>query len=423
MMKLERLSFGMGDRFGYQGKAQLQAIIQAKETGIDIVPIWNKSFREHQFVHTSPDAVREEADAAVEALGWTGSYFVDADHIGLNNVDHFIPSSDFYILDVADFTGKAASAQDTEAFMSKFSEYTGTLEIPGIEAAFKIDRERLWAIADKYLLAVKEAGRIYRHIESAKGRGNFITEVSMDETDDPQTAVELFFILAAVSEEGIPAQTIAPKFTGRFNKGVDYVGDVIQFEKEFNDDLAVIAFAIKAFGLPDNLKLSVHSGSDKFSIYKPIGDAIRLTGAGVHVKTAGTTWLEELIGLAEAGGEGLLIAKEVYRKALDRMVELCEPYSAVIDIESSKLPGVEEVNAWDGKRFAASLRHDQTCDAYNMHFRQLLHIGFKIAADMGDRYLNALKEYEAVIAKHVSENLFERHIKRLFMTDQAEFSQ
>ena len=422
-MKLERLSFGMGDRFGYQGKAQLQAIIQAKETGIDIVPIWNKSFREHQFVHTSPDAVREEADAAAEALGWTGSYFVDADHIGLNNVDHFIPSSDFYTLDVADFTGKAASAQDTEAFMSKFSEYTGTLEIPGIEAAFKIDRERLWAIADKYLLAVKEAGRIYRHIESAKGRGNFITEVSMDETDDPQTAVELFFILAAVSEEGIPAQTIAPKFTGRFNKGVDYVGDVIQFEKEFNDDLAVIAFAIKAFGLPDNLKLSVHSGSDKFSIYKPIGDAIRLTGAGVHVKTAGTTWLEELIGLAEAGGEGLLIAKEVYRKALDRMVELCEPYSAVIDIESSKLPGVEEVNAWDGKRFAASLRHDQTCDAYNMHFRQLLHIGFKIAADMGDRYLNALKEYEAVIAKHVSENLFERHIKRLFMTDQAEFSQ
>ena len=423
MMKLERLSFGMGDRFGYQGKAQLQAIIQAKETGIDIVPIWNKSFREHQFVHTSPDAVREEADAAAEALGWTGSYFVDADHIGLNNVDHFIPSSDFYTLDVANFTGKTASAQDTEVFMNKFSEYTGTLEIPGIDAAFKIDRERLRDIANKYLLAVKEAGRIYRHIESEKGRGNFITEVSMDETDDPQTAVELFFILAAVSEEGIPAQTIAPKFTGRFNKGVDYVGDVIQFEKEFNDDLAVIAFAIKAFGLPDNLKLSVHSGSDKFSIYKPIGDAIRLTGAGVHVKTAGTTWLEELIGLAEAGGEGLLIAKEVYRKALDRMVELCEPYSAVIDIESSKLPGVEEVNAWDGKRFAASLRHDQTCDAYNMHFRQLLHIGFKIAADMGDRYLNALKEYEAVIAKHVSENLFERHIKRLFMTDQAEFSQ
>jgi len=422
-MKLERLSFGMGDRFGHQGKAQLQAIIQAKEAGIDIVPVWNKSFREHQFVHTSPAAVREEADAAVKALGWTGSYFVDADHIGLNNVDHFIPSSDFYTLDVADFTGKAASSQDAEAFMNKFSEYTGILEIPGIDAAFEIDKERLRAIADKYLLAVKEAGRIYRHIESEKGRGNFITEVSMDETDDPQTPVELFFILAAVSEEGIPAQTIAPKFTGRFNKGVDYVGDAIQFEREFNDDLAVIAFAIKAFGLPDNLKLSVHSGSDKFSIYKPIGDAIRLTGAGVHVKTAGTTWLEELIGFAEAGGEGLAIAKEVYRKALDRMDELCKPYAAVIDIDPLKLPKVGDVSDWDGKTFAESLRHDQSCGAYNMHFRQLLHIGFKIAADMEDRYLNALKEYEAVIAKHVCENLFDRHIKRLFMTDQAEFTQ
>ena len=100
-------------------------------------------------------------------------------------------------------------------------------------------------------------------------------------------------------------QTIAPKFTGRFNKGVDYVGDLAQFEKEFNDDLAVIAFAVKEFGLPADLKLSVHSGSDKFSIYPAIRRAIRRTGAGLHIKTAGTTWLEELIGLASAGGEGL----------------------------------------------------------------------------------------------------------------------
>jgi len=414
-MKLERLSFGMGDRFGHQGKAQLQAIIRGTEAGVDVVPVWNKSYREHQFVHTSPDAVRVEADAAVNALGWTGTYFVDADHIGLAIVDQFIASSDFYTLDVADFTGKPASDEDMEAFLKKFSGYTGSLEIPGIDTAFEIDKDLLRTIAGRYLLAVKEAGRIYRHIESSKGKGNFITEVSMDETDDPQTPVELFFILAAIADEEIPAQTIAPKFTGRFNKGVDYVGDVIHFEKEFNDDLAVIAYAIKEFGLPDNLKLSVHSGSDKFSIYKPIGDAIRRSGAGVHVKTAGTTWLEELIGLAEAGGKGLEIAKDVYRRALERIEDLCKPYAAVIDIDSLKLPEAEQVNGWDGKTFAASLRHDQSCELYNLHFRQLLHIGFKIAADMGNRYLNALKEYETVIAKHVCENLFDRHIKRLFM--------
>ena len=92
----------------------------------------------------------------------------------------------------------------------------------------------------------------------------------------------------------------------------------MQFEKEFQQDLAVIAFAIRQYGLPANLKLSVHSGSDKFSIYAPIRRAIAKSGAGLHVKTAGTTWLEEVIGLAEAGGEGLALAKEIYVKALEK---------------------------------------------------------------------------------------------------------
>ncbi len=118
-----------------------------------------------------------------------------------------------------------------------------------------------------------------------------------------QTPPELLIILAALADEKIRLQTIAPKFTGRFNKGVDYVGDLGQFEREFNDDLAVIAHAVTAYGLPKNLKLSVHSGSDKFSLYPIIRKALQRTGAGVHVKTAGTTWLEELIGLCEAGGE------------------------------------------------------------------------------------------------------------------------
>ena len=126
----------------------------------------------------------------------------------------------------------------------------------------------------------------------------------MDETDRAQSPVELLIILAAIADEGIPVQTIAPKFSGRFNKGVDYVGDVAQFEREMALDVAAIAYAVKQYGLPDNLKLSVHSGSDKFSIYPAIHATMKRFDAGVHLKTAGTTWLEELIGLAEAGGEG-----------------------------------------------------------------------------------------------------------------------
>jgi len=177
----------------------------------------------------------------------------------------------------------------------------------------------------------------------------------------------------------------------------------------------VIAFAIKEFGLPKNLKLSIHSGSDKFSIYGPINKALKKFDAGLHLKTAGTTWLEELIGLAMAGGDGLAIAKEVYAKSLSRIDELCRPYAAVIDIDRAKLPASHEADKWDGQMFASALRHDQACKGYNPSFRQLLHIAYKIAAEMGQRYLNALAKYEDTIAPNVTDNIYERHIKPIFM--------
>jgi hypothetical protein len=237
----------------------------------------------------------------------------------------------------------------------------------------------------------------------------------MDETDSPQTPPELLIILAAIADQKIPIQTIAPKFTGRFNKGVDYVGDVKQFEKEFNEDLAVIAFAIAKYGLPPSLKLSVHSGSDKFSIYEPMRKALAKFGAGVHIKTAGTTWLEELIGLAEAGGDGLEITKEIYAYAMDHVDEFCAPYASVIDIDKAKLPSAAVVNGWSSKKFTDALRHDQKNPGYNPSFRQLLHVSFKVAAKKGDRYYAALKKHEAIVARNVTENLFERHMKPLLL--------
>jgi hypothetical protein len=298
--------------------------------------------------------------------------------------------------------------------VQKYKKYIGSLAIDGIDETFEISEELIKTIAGKFLLAVKQAGEIYRHIEAVKGANNFVTEVSMDETDQPQTPVEMFFILAAVADEGIPAQTIAPKFTGRFNKGVDYVGDLAGFTKEFEEDLAVVAFAIKEFGLPENLKLSVHSGSDKFSIYAPIAKALKKFDAGLHLKTAGTTWLEELIGLAMAGGDGLTIAKEVYTKSLSRMDELCGPYATVIDIDQAKLPLAQDIEKWDGQRFASALRHDQSCQQYNPNLRQLLHVAYKVAAEMETRFLDALKKHEDIIAQNVTENIYERHIKPLF---------
>lgn len=414
-MRLEKYSIGVGDRFAHQAKAQLQACVLAAQAGVDVIPVWNKSNREHTIIGSEPASARAAADGAVKALGWTKPYHCDADHINLQTVERFLAPCDFFTIDVADLIGRPAEKSAIDQFVARHSELQGEIKIEGIAESLTITRDFLTQVAGQYLAAVQHAGAIYRKIESSKGKGQFITEISMDETDSPQTPTELLIILAAIADEGVPIQTIAPKFSGRFNKGVDYVGDVAQFSREFALDLAAIAYAIRQYGLPDNLKLSVHSGSDKFSIYKPIHDNIKKFNAGVHLKTAGTTWLEELIGLAEAGGDGLALAKDIYAEAFAHREELCGPYATVIDIDPAKLPTPAAVKQWTSEQFTSALRHDPRSSAYNSSFRQLLHVGFKVAAKMGNSYLNLLSANEAVIAKNVTENLYTRHIVPVFL--------
>jgi hypothetical protein len=366
-------------------------------------------------IGSEPSSARQAADAAVKALNWKLPYFLDADHITIATVDRFIAPCDFFTIDVADFIGQAPVTADVDAFVRRHPELLGSIQLAGVDESFEITQQDLRQAAQKFLAAVKKAGEVYRKVESVKGAGNFIPEVSMDETDRAQSPVELLIILAAIADEGIPVQTIAPKFSGRFNKGVDYVGNVAQFDREFGLDIAAIDYAIKQFGLPANLKLSVHSGSDKFSIYSSIHSNIKRFNVGVHLKTAGTTWLEELIGLAEAGGDGLALAKEIYAEAFAHREELCGPYATVIDIEPAKLPAPGDVNKWTSEQYTSALRHVQSNPAYNSSLRQLLHVGFKVSAKMGPRYLNLLEANEAIIAKNVTENLFERHIAPVFL--------
>lgn len=403
-MVLEKFSIGVGDRFAHQAKPQLAACVCADRQGVTVIPVWNKSDREHKIVGSEPSGTRAAADTAVRELGWKHSYYLDADHINVDTVDRFLDPCDFFTLDVAEAIGQPPEPGAAPAFLSRHPELTR--EMPPARAQ---------AAACKYLNAVAEAARIYRKVAGRKDPGSFITEVSMDETDCPQNPSELLLILAAIADEGIPIQTIAPKFTGRFNKGVDYVGDVEQFEKEFAADLDVIARAVKEYNLPPNLKLSVHSGSDKFSIYGPMRRTLRRTGAGVHVKTAGTTWLEELIGLAEAGPDGLALAKEIYVRAYRHSGDLCAPYAAVIDIDANRLPAPEEVQHWTSEQYAGALRHDWQNPLYNPNVRQLLHVGYKVAAHMDGRYTGMLEACEESISRNVTENLYTRHIEPLFL--------
>ena len=378
-MEISKYSFGIGDRFAHQGVNQLKALVAAEaKFGVHFTPVWNKSNREHTIVGTEPMSTRREADAAVKALGYRDAYFCDADHINLSNVDKFIDACDFFTIDVADFIGKSGTAED------------------------------------RYLPAVKEAGRIYRHIAERKGADNFVTEVSMDEVPVAQQPEEIRYILTELAKERVPLQTFAPKFTGRFNKGVDYVGDLVRFEREFEEDLEVLRWAVDELGLPPNLKLSIHSGSDKFSLYPIMGRLIRKHDAGIHVKTAGTTWLEEIIGLALADPAALALAKRIYRIALARKDELSVPYASVIDIDAAKLPAPETVDGWDAQTFARTLRHDEDDQLYNPDFRQLVHVSFKVAAELGDEYLAALDRNLDVIGREIEANIGERHVRRLF---------
>jgi hypothetical protein len=413
-MNIEKYSFGTGDRFGMEGEAQLAAVVEMNRLGVPVVPVWNKSYREHKIVRTDHSSVKKEADRAVNAVGWGKSYYTDADHIGLDIVDEFIDYSNFFTIDVAGYISRPVSGQTREDFINRYSSYTGKLKIPGLKGYFEVTKPYLASVADKYLTAIREVGKIYNYIRSKKGEGNFVPEVSMDETEDAQTPLDLFFILAELKREGVEVQTIAPKFTGLFAKGIDYIGDRDLFAKEFEQDVAVVRYAVEHLELPRNLKISVHSGSDKFSLYPVINAIVEKYNAGIHVKTAGTTWLEEVNGLAEAGGEGLAIAKKIYIHSLNRFEELTAPYESVLSINKKNLPGESVVNAWGSREYVAALQHDQQCSDYNPDLRQLIHVGYKVAVEMGSEFTDALREYRSIISERVTYNLLERHLKKLF---------
>jgi hypothetical protein len=143
--------------------------------------------------------------------------------------------------------------------------------------------------------------------------------------------------------------------------------------------------------------------------------AIRIADAGLHLKTAGTTWLEELAGLAASGGAGLILAKEIYRESYQRCDDLCKPYLAVIDIDRNQLPPPAQVASWNSEEFLLALHHDLPCRSCNLHLRQLLHVGFKVAAEKGTRFTQMLRECRGPIEENVTRNLYENHIVPLFL--------
>ncbi len=412
---MEKFSFGIGDRFAHQGHYQLQAFCDLEDLGVKVTPVWNKSHREHITVGSEPKSVRTEADNSISTLAFKEAYYVDADHINSENVDGFLESSDFFTIDVANKIGESLSAKDRESFLKAYGHLLEPFKIEGISGIQRIVEEKLVVLGDNFFAAAKEASRIYDIIKAYKKDSPFLVEISMDEVELPQSPIELFFILNFLADHNIPVNNVAPKFIGRFNKGIDYEGDLERFEEDFEKSLLVINHAIVNFGLPSDLKLSVHTGSDKFSIYPVINRLIKKYNAGLHLKTAVTTWLEELIGLAEGGVDGFTFVKKIYKEAMGRYDELTEPYSTVLNIDISALPTMGNLQLWSSEEFVDALRHNPMNFRYNKHLRQLLHTAYKIAAEHNDEFYSLLNKHEAVVGKNVKDNILNRHLKPLFL--------
>jgi len=174
---------GVGDRFGHEGRAQIEAFrLLAQREGVAVAPAWNKSNREHAIIGTQPESVRIEADAAVREAQWTEPYYVDADHISLKNVDGFVAASDFFTLDVADYIGETMDEGDIYGFIARHEALIGTHVVDGLAEPVTLTRPQFAEVVRSTLFAIRQAGRLYRHIVEKKGTSDFVTEISMDET-------------------------------------------------------------------------------------------------------------------------------------------------------------------------------------------------------------------------------------------------
>ena len=288
-------SFGFGDRLGLATPGHLAALRAASQRGIVFAPILaQQSVRENARTGRTPQNVIDDARRAAEAAGWDGPWGADADH--LKNPDDIAPFAQagytFYTVDPGDHVDNNADSAPLDALRTKLAgavweDLASRYLNQGGEPAWgRFSEETLLRAAAKYGRAIEHAAAMYRRL--ADMVADFDFEVSVDETDSPTTALEHYFIVNELVRLGVHFTSLAPRFIGRFEKGVDYIGDLTALDAELARHAAVTAH----FG---TYKLSLHSGSDKFSVYPLIA---RHWGSRLHVKTAGTSYLEALRVLA-----------------------------------------------------------------------------------------------------------------------------
>jgi hypothetical protein len=406
-----RVSFGFGDRLGLATPGHVAACRKGH-----LLPIFaQQSVREMTRTHRTPQEVMTAAQRGLEQESWSGPWGADADHLKTrDDVENLAAAGfTFFTIDPSAFvrneadqlSGSAltAAAEDVvksgafESLAQVEAIYLGkSYELPGAGPLKFADQEPLYRAVVKYGKAVAQAGAMARWIADAtQGRGAEI-EVSVDETDTPTSPLEHLFIGLELGRRGVKAVSVAPRFVGEFEKGIDYKGDLKAFEASLQVHVAIAKFC-------GPYKISVHSGSDKFSLYPILG---RVCGELLHVKTAGTSYLEAL--------------RVVARQAPDLFAEIIDFARARFDTDRATY----HVSAELARVPAPSKLNPSECERIYLNEeagRQILHVTFGsvlTAGQTGQRrpfkelILETLHRH-ADLHKHVLAEHLGRHITLL----------
>lgn len=333
-------SFGCGDRIGLATPGHVGAV-----EGLDVFPMLaQQSIREMERTGRSPKDVMNTAVWGVFEKGYEDGFAADADHLkskkAVENTakygfNMFTCDPSEHVNDQADQMTTAelkrefSSIQDGEELLDKYGDREFTASLPDSDYEFTgvFDRESVMKAAIKYYRAVKFAEDMYGWVQDAVD-GEFIFEVSVDETETPTSPLEHIFIAKEINDSGVDLFSLAPRFVGNIQKGIDYIGDLDQFSNQLNAHGAIA----NSFG---NYRLSLHSGSDKFSIYPYFAEQL---SEKIHVKTAGTSYLEALRLVAEVAPD---IFREIYAFSLSRFDEDRATYHVETDLD--KVPSPNEV--------------------------------------------------------------------------------
>ena len=378
---------------GEGGRPSPLAFLPGGEGG-GILPVFaQQSVRENARTGRTPQQVVDDARRAVEAAGWDGPWGADADH--LKSVDDLAPfvaaGYTFYTVDPGAFVDNAADAEPLPALRGKvqpgeWDEMAALYLGPAAISFAQFDEETLLRALVKYGRAITHTASMYRRLAEMKECFDF--EVSVDETDSPTSPLEHYFIASELVRRGVRFTSLAPRFIGRFEKGVDYIGDLAALDAEMAKHAAVTAH----FG---SYKLSLHSGSDKFSVYPLL---VRHWGELIHVKTAGTSYLEALRTLASAEPE---LFRRIWKLGLARYTVDRATYHVSASLEQAPAAGP----------LPALLD--------NFHAREILHVTYGSAlAEFGTEIKAALVRHAGLYQEHLVRH-FTRHLELLTAAGRA----